>query len=35
MNNSENRILIGGAGERQVTMDASMANRHGLFGGRR
>jgi DNA helicase HerA-like ATPase len=29
----DNRILIGGAGDRQVTLNAAMANRHGLIAG--
>ena len=29
----EHRILIGGNGERQILLDASMANRHGLITG--
>jgi len=32
MNNAPH-ILIGGANQRQVTLDASMANRHGLIAG--
>lgn len=35
INDSDNRILIGGTDECQVTMGASMANRHALLGGRR
>lgn len=29
----DNRILIGGNGENQITLDAAMANRHGLITG--
>jgi DNA helicase HerA-like ATPase len=29
----DNRILIGGTGERQILLDAGMANRHGLITG--
>ncbi len=30
---SENTILLGGNGERQILLDAAMANRHGLITG--
>ncbi len=30
---AENQILLGGAGERQILLDAGMANRHGLITG--
>jgi len=30
---SENTILLGGNGNRQITLDAGMANRHGLITG--
>ena len=30
---SENNILLGGNGERQILLDAGMANRHGLITG--
>ena len=29
----QNRILVGGAGDRQIWLDAAMANRHGLITG--
>ncbi|MGD2074886.1 MAG: DUF853 family protein [Gammaproteobacteria bacterium] len=29
----QNRILIGGAGDKQIRLDAAMANRHGLITG--
>jgi DNA helicase HerA-like ATPase len=30
---TDNRILLGGSGDRQVFLDAAMANRHGLITG--